>query len=160
MLVFSPVFEADLQPEQYGYRELRSAQDAVKRIHRPLNQGHQELVDSDLSKYFGETPHVVLMKSLSRRISNGRMLRLLKAWTNMPVVEKDETGGNRRTNRVWRERKGTPRGQSDISAVEQYLHAPLYSRLEAVGLWPTICAQRKDANSAISPECSTLQHRE
>ena len=110
MLVLSPIFEADLQPEQYGYREGRSAQDAVKRIHRLLNRGHQEVLDADLSNYFGEIPHAELMKSLARRISDGRMLRLIKAWMEMPVVEEDKTGGKRRTNRARRERKGTPQG--------------------------------------------------
>ena len=110
MLVLSPIFEADLQPEQYGYRAGRSAKDAVKRIHRLLNQGHQEVVDADLSNYFGEIPHAELMKSLARRISDGRMLSLIKAWMEMPVVEEDKTGGKRCTNRARRERKGTPQG--------------------------------------------------
>ena len=51
-----PIFEADLQPEQYGYRPERSAQDAVRRIHRLLNKGHNEVVDGDLANY-GEIPH-------------------------------------------------------------------------------------------------------
>lgn len=110
MLVLSPIFEADLQPEQYGYREGRGAQDAVRRIHHLLNRGHREVVDADLSNYFGEIPHAELMKSLARRISDGRMLRLIKAWMEMPVVEEDKTGGKRRTNRARRERKGTPQG--------------------------------------------------
>ena len=110
MLVLSPIFEADLQPEQYGYREGRSAPDAVKRIHHLLHRGHREVVDADLSNYFGEIPHAELMKSLARRISDGRMLRLIKAWMEMPVVEQDKTGGKRRTNRARRERKGTPQG--------------------------------------------------
>ena len=110
MLVLSPIFEADLQPEQYGYRAGRSGQDAVKRIHGLLNQGHQEVVDADLSNYFGEIPHAELLKSLARRISDGRMLGLIKAWMEMPVVEEDRTGGKRCTNRARRERKGTPQG--------------------------------------------------
>ena len=42
MLVLTPIFEADLPPEQYAYRPGRSAHDAVKRVHRLLNPGHQE----------------------------------------------------------------------------------------------------------------------
>ena len=110
MLILSPIFEADLQTEQYGYRDGRSAKDAVKRIHHLLNRGHREVVDADLSNYFGEIPHAEWMKSLARRISDGRMLRLIKAWLEMPVVEEDKTGGKRRTNRARRERKGAPQG--------------------------------------------------
>ena len=73
MLVLTPIFEADLQPEQYAYRPERSAHDAVRRVHRLLYRGHNEVVDCDLSNYFGEIPHAELMKSLARRISDGRL---------------------------------------------------------------------------------------
>ena len=43
-----------------------------------MNTGHNEVVDADLSNYFGEIPHVELMKSLARRISDGAMLGLIK----------------------------------------------------------------------------------
>ena len=110
MLVLGPIFEADLQPEQYAYRPGRSAKDAVQRIHRLLHQGHNEVVDADLSNYFGEIPHAELMKSIARRVSDGRMLGLIKAWLEMPVIEEDGKGGTRRTSRAREERKGTPQG--------------------------------------------------
>ena len=110
MLVLEPIFEADLQPEQYAYRPERNANDAVKRVHSLLNTGHNEVVDGDLSNYFGEIPHAELMKSIARRVSDGRMLGLIKAWLEMPVVEDDGEGGKRRTNRARRERRGTPQG--------------------------------------------------
>ena len=110
MLVLEPIFEADLQPEQYAYRPGRSAGDAVKRVHGLLNLGHREVVDADLSNYFGEIPHAELMKSLARRVSDGRMLALVKAWLEMPVEEDDGKGGKRRTAKARKERKGTPQG--------------------------------------------------
>ncbi len=110
MLVLSPIFEADLEPEQYGYRPGRSAKDAVRRIHRLLHTGRNEVIDADLSNYFGEIPHAELMKSVARRVSDGRMLGLIKAWLEMPVIEEDGDGGTRRTNRARKERKGTPQG--------------------------------------------------
>ena len=110
MLVLGPIFEADLEPEQYGYRPERSALDAVGRIHRLLNRGHNEVVDGDLTNYFGEIPHAELMKSVARRVSDGRLLGLIKAWLTMPVEEGDGKGGKRRTNRARRERKGVPQG--------------------------------------------------
>ena len=110
MLVLEPIFEADLQPEQYGYRSKRSANDAVKRVHKLLNTGHNEVVDCDLSNYFGEIPHAELMTSIARRVSDGRMLGLIKAWLEMPVEEDDGEGGKRRTSRARRDRKGTPQG--------------------------------------------------
>ena len=98
------------RPEQYGYRPERSTLDAVRRIHRLLNRGHNEAVDGDLTNFFGEIPHAELMKSVARRVSDGRLLGLIKAWLTMPVEEDDGKGGKRRTNRARRERKGVPQG--------------------------------------------------
>jgi len=109
-LVLEPIFEADLQPEQYAYRPERSANDAVTHVHRLLNTGHHEVVDGDLSNYFGEIPHADLMTSFARRISDGYMLKLIKAWLEMPTEETDGRGGKIRSARARKERKGTPQG--------------------------------------------------
>ena len=116
MLVLSPIFEADLQPEQYAYRPGRSAHDAVRRAHRLLNAGYREVVHADLSDYFGQIPHAELMRSVARRVSDGRLLGWIKAWLEMAVEEDDGRGGRRRTNRARREHEGTPQG-SPISVV-------------------------------------------
>ena len=110
MLVLSPIFEADLQAEQYAYREGRSALDAVRHVPRLVNSGHREVVDGDLSNYFGEIPHSELLQSIARRVSDGRMLGWIKMWLEMAVEEDDGKGGKRRTNRARKERKGTPQG--------------------------------------------------
>jgi hypothetical protein len=62
VLVLEPIFEADLQPEQYAYRKDRSALDAVRHVHKLINTGHREIVDADLSNYFDEIPHAELLK--------------------------------------------------------------------------------------------------
>ena len=110
LLVLSPIFEADLQREQYAYRPGRHAHDAVKRVHRLLTTGHEEVVDADLSDYFGQIPHAELLRSIARRVSDGRLLGWVKAWLEMAVEEDDGHGGRRLTNRARRERKGTPQG--------------------------------------------------
>jgi len=51
VLVLEPIFEADLQPEQYAYRANRNALDAVGKVHSLLHTGHTEVVDADLSGY-------------------------------------------------------------------------------------------------------------
>ena len=140
LMVLTPIFEADLQPEQYAYREGRSAQDAVRRVHRLLNRGHREVVDADLSNYFGEIPHAELMRSVARRVSDGRMLGWLKAWLEMSVEEDDGEGGRRRTNRARRERKGTPQG-APVSS----LFSNLYMRRFVLGWRVLGYARRFDA---------------
>jgi RNA-directed DNA polymerase len=110
VLVLEPIFEADLEPEQHAYRPGRSALDAVRQVERLLRTGHTEVVDADLSGYFDSIPHHELMKSVSRRISDGRMLRLIKMWLETPVEETDAKGNRHRTTRNKDEGKGSPQG--------------------------------------------------
>jgi RNA-directed DNA polymerase len=110
VLVLEPIFEADLEPEQHAYRPDRSALDAVRQVERLLRTGHTEVVDADLSGYFDSIPHHELMRSVSRRISDGRLLRLLLMWLEAPVEETDAKGDCHRTTRNKDEGKGSPQG--------------------------------------------------
>src|ERR1017187_4934015 len=67
MLVLEPIFEADLPDEQYAYRPGRNAQQAATAVEGRLFLGHTDVVDADLSDYFGSIPHSELMRSLARR---------------------------------------------------------------------------------------------
>ena len=110
VLVLGPIFEADLQPEQYAYRPDRSALDAVEQVHAWLKTGHTEVVDADLSGYFDSIPHAELMKSVARRVSDRHMLHLIKMWLETPVEEVDGRGRKQRTTRNKDEGRGTPQG--------------------------------------------------
>jgi group II intron reverse transcriptase/maturase len=68
------------------------------------------VVDADLSGYFDSIPHHELMKSVSRRISDGRVLRLIKLWLEAPVEETDAKGHRHRTTRNKDQGMGTPQG--------------------------------------------------
>jgi RNA-directed DNA polymerase len=110
VLVLEPIFEADLEPGQHAYRPGHSALDAVRQVERLIRSGHTEVVDADLSGYFDSIPHAELMRSVSRRISDGRVLRLLKMWLETPVEETDAKGHRRRTTRNKDQGMGTPQG--------------------------------------------------
>jgi RNA-directed DNA polymerase len=152
VLVLEPIFEADLQPEQYAYRRDRGALDAVKAVHSLLNTGHTEVVDADLSGYFDSIPHSDLMRSVARRVSDRRMLHLIKMWLEAPVEEIDEQGRKRRTTRnkeQGRKRRttrnkdqgrGTPQG-SPISP----LLSNIYMRRFVLGWKQLGFAKRLDA---------------
>lgn len=110
VLVIEPIFEADLQPEQYAYRPNRSAQDAVKHVHSLVGRGYDEVIDADLSGYFDGIPHAELMRSVARRINDRQLLALVKQWLVVPVEEDDGKGGWRRTTRTKDEKRGIPQG--------------------------------------------------
>jgi group II intron reverse transcriptase/maturase len=110
LAVLGPIFEADLQPEQYAYRPGRSALDAVQQARALMKAGHTEVVDADLSGYFDSIPHAELMKSVARRVSDGQLLHLVKMWLAAPVEETDERGRPQRTTRNQDEGRGTPQG--------------------------------------------------
>ena len=78
-LVVEPIWEADLEPNAYGYRRRKSAQDAVRKVDELLHEGYTEIVDADLSKYFDTIPHSELMQCVARRIVDGQMLHLTSA---------------------------------------------------------------------------------
>src|SRR6267378_7211411 len=63
-LLLEPIFEADFDPNAYGYRPKRSAVDAVKEVHRLIGRGYTDVIDADLSKYFDTIPHDDLLKSV------------------------------------------------------------------------------------------------
>ena len=110
VVVLEPIFEADLQPEQYAYRRDRSALDAVRHVHKLINTGYGEIVDADLSGYFDSIPHAELLKSVARRVVDGAMLHLIKMWLEAPVEETDEHGRKHRSTRNRDEGRGTPQG--------------------------------------------------
>src|ERR1700693_2277813 len=91
-LVLEPIFEADFDPNAYGYRPKRSAQDAIRKVHELLREGYTDVVDADLSKYFDTIPHRELLQCVARRIVDRDMLHLIKMWLKVPVAERDENG--------------------------------------------------------------------
>jgi len=128
VLVLEPIFEADLLPEQHAYRPGKNALQAVEAVQRLLDEGYTEVVDADLSGYFDSIPHTELMKSVARRVSDRHLLRLLKAWLEAPVEERDERGNCQRTTRNKDEGRGTPQG-----GVASPLLANLYMRRFLLG---------------------------
>jgi group II intron reverse transcriptase/maturase len=93
-----------------------------------LFRGRPEVVDADLADYFGSIPHAELLKSVTRRIVDRRVLHLIKMWLECPVEETDKRGRKTRTTEAKDNRRGIPQG-SPISP----LLANLYMRRFVLG---------------------------
>jgi group II intron reverse transcriptase/maturase len=99
-IVIEPVFEANFQDCSYGFRPKRSAQQAVVRVKKALVTGWW-VVDADIQSYFDTIDHELLMTLLQRRISDRRVLKLIRQWLKAGVLE----GGRRDPTEV-----GSPQG--------------------------------------------------
>lgn len=106
LLILEPIFEADFRDSSYGFRPGRSAHDALEAIRKHLAQGKREVYDADLQGYFDSIPHEKLMKCVQMRISDGRVLQLIRMWLSSAIEEIDDRG--RPTHR--RPSAGTPQG--------------------------------------------------
>ena len=107
VLILMAIFEADFHPHSYAYRPNRNAHQAVTVIQQALWSGRLEVIDADLSGYFDSIPHDRLMKLVARRVSDGAVLGLIKAWLEAPIVEEDKESGRKRT---LPNKQGTPQG--------------------------------------------------
>lgn len=110
VLILEPIFEADFEENVYGYRPGRSALDAVLKVREHLYAGLVHVVDADLSKYFDTIPHWDLLRSVARRVADGKILRLIKQWLKSPILERNGSGGWRQIGGGKRSRRGTPQG--------------------------------------------------
>ena len=126
--VIGPIFEVDLPAELHGYRAGHSATQAIEEVQALLDAGCREVVDADLSDYFGSIPHAELMQCLARRISDKALLHLLKQWLVAAVEETDRRGHVQRTTPY----KDDGRGMSQGSPISP-LFGNLYMRRFVLG---------------------------
>lgn len=100
-LVIEPIFDSGFCEGSYGFRPERGCKDALREVDRLLKQGYTHVVDADLQSYFDTIPHDRLMQRIEERISDGRILDLIRGWLKADILH----GLDR-----WTPTQGAPQG--------------------------------------------------
>jgi RNA-directed DNA polymerase len=147
-----PIFEATFRPTSYGFRPGRGCRDALREVAQLIADGYTYVVDADFESYFDTIPHERLMERVEERISDGRILDLLRSWLRQDIM---------RDLQRWTPTEGTPQGAviSPLLA-NVYLH-PLDELMAACGYrmvryaddFVVLCRSREQADAALAEIC-------
>src|SRR6202022_3518311 len=144
-----PIFEAMFRPTSYGFRPGRGCRDALREVAQLIADGHTFVVDADFASYFDTISHERLMQRVEARISDGRVLDLLRDWLNQDILKDAER---------WAPTQGTPQGAVISPLLANiYLH-PLDELMAARGYrmvryaddFVVLCKSREEADAALA----------
>ena len=77
-LILEPIFEADFQAGSFGHRPKRTAHEAVARVARAIVEEKTRIIDLDLTAYFDNVQHSLLLEKVARRVQDDAVMHLLK----------------------------------------------------------------------------------
>ena len=133
--VLSPIFEATFSESSYGFRPGRNAHQAVKAAKQYVAEGRRIVVDMDLEKFFDRVNHDLLMEKLSKKISDGRVLRLIRRYLEAGMMA---------DGMVSQRTEGTPQGGPLSPLLSNILLTELDRELERRG--HAFCRYADDCN--------------
>ena len=148
-LVIEPIFEVKFSPTSYGFRPGRGCKDALREVDQLIEQGYTFVVDADLESYFDTIPKEQLMHRLEERISDGRVLALVRAFLDQEVLRGLER---------WTPTAGTPQGAVISPLLANiYLH-PFDELMASRGYrvvryaddFVVLCQSREEAEAALA----------
>ena len=148
-MAIEPVFETAFCEGSYGFRPGRGCKDALREVDRLLKDGFCFVVDADIKSYFDTIPHERLMQRVEEKVSDGRILELIRSWLKQDILK----GAER-----WTPTGGTPQGAVISPLLANiYLH-PLDVLMAARGYrmvryaddFVILCKSRTEADAALA----------
>ncbi len=146
--VLEPIFERNFAAQSYGFRPSLGCKDALKRVLELLKAGYVWAVDADLKSYFDTIPHEPMIRRVEEKVSDGRVIEVLKALLKQEVMEPMET---------WMPEEGTPQGAIISPLLSNIYLDPLDHAMAGKGIqmvryaddFVILCRSRSDAEKAL-----------
>jgi RNA-directed DNA polymerase len=147
--VLEPIFEKDFAEQSYGFRPKRGCKDALRRVEQLLKAGYTAVVDADLRSYFDTIPHEQMIEQVEEKVSDGRVITMLKAYLKQEVME---------TAKSWTPEGGTPQGAVISPLLSNIYLDPLDQKMKEAGIemvryaddFVILCRSRKEAEEALA----------
>jgi RNA-directed DNA polymerase len=147
-LVIEPIFEAGFRDESYGFRPGRGCHDALREVDRLIKEGYAYVVDADLAGYFDSIPHDRLMARVEAKVSDGRVLDLIRGWLKADILKGLEQ---------WTPTEGSPQGAVISPLLANIYLDPLDAFIAGRGYrmaryaddFVILCRTREEAEAAL-----------
>jgi RNA-directed DNA polymerase len=147
--VLEPIFERDFAEHSYGFRPGKGTKAALRQVWKLLSGGAVWVVDADIRSYYDTIPHRGLMEKIEAKISDGRVLDLIRAFLTQEVLESAQS---------WSPEEGTPQGAVLSPLLSNIYLDPLDHQMEALGYamvryaddFVILCRSEGEARRALS----------
>ena len=147
-LVLEPIWEVSFAEQSYGFRPKRGCKDALRRVVELLDGGATWVVEVDLKSYFDRIPHSWLLREVEKRVADGRVLELLRAYLSQRVMEGLQQ---------WQPDAGTPQGAVISPLLANIYLDPLDKAMKEQGHqmvryaddMVVLCRSREEAEAAL-----------
>jgi RNA-directed DNA polymerase len=147
-LVIEPIFETGFRDESYGFRPGRGCRDALREVDRLIKEGYTYVVDADLKGYFDSIPHDRLMARVEAKVSDGRVLDLIRCWLSADILKGLEK---------WTPTRGSPQGAVISPLLANIYLDPLDAAIAGRGYrmvryaddFVILCRTREEAEAAL-----------